>query len=256
MNNENNPFDLTGKVALVTGASRGIGEQTARLLAAYGAHVILSSRREESLTQVSDEINSSDCSASVIPCHIGKLESMDQLIKTVKQQHDKIDILVNNAATNPYFGPILNTDMQAFDKTVDVNLKGYFYLTQQIAKLMSRNGGGSIINIASINAKKPAPFQGIYSITKAAVVAMTQAFAKECGKDGVRVNAIMPGITETKFASAITTNPNILKNLLPMIPLGRVAQPEEIAPAILLLASNAGSYITGSCITVDGGYLC
>ncbi len=248
-------FDLHNKTALITGASRGIGASIAALLAEHGAHVILTSRKIAGLSKVAEKINSDGGSASIYPCHIGDDEAINKLLSTLKTNHTSIDILVNNAATNPCYGHILDTDMAAFDKTIQVNLRGYFYLSQQIGRLMRKNGGGNIINIASINGVKPAIMQGPYSITKAAVIAMTQAFAKECAQDNIRVNAVLPGLTDTEFASALTQNEKLMQIVLPMIPLKRMAKPNEIAPAVLFLASPASSYITGSCITVDGGFL-
>ena len=167
----------------------------------------------------------------------------------------KLDILVNNAAANPYFGHILNTDLAAFEKTVDVNIRGYFFMCVKGGQLMKKNGGGSIINVASVNGMVPGDFQGIYSITKSAVISMTKSFAKECATLGIRVNALLPGLTDTKFASALTSNEAILKQAMMHIPMKRVAMPEEMAGAVLFLASDAASYTTGTAINVDGGYL-
>lgn len=251
----NNLFDLTGKIALVSGASRGIGEATAKLLAEHGAHVIVSSRKAEGCEAVAQAIREAGGEATVMPCHVGDTASIEALMQQVEAQFGRLDVLVNNAAANPYFGHILDTPMAALEKTVAVNVRGFFYMSQLGGRLMKKNGGGSIINTASINGVKPGFFQGIYSITKAAVINMTQAFAKECAPLNIRVNAVLPGLTETKFASALTQNEALLKDFLPLVPMNRVAQPEEIAPAILFLASAASSYVTGSCITADGGYL-
>jgi NAD(P)-dependent dehydrogenase (short-subunit alcohol dehydrogenase family) len=248
-------FDLSGRVALITGASRGIGEATARLLAEQGAHVIVSSRKQEDLDQVAASINAAGGKATAIAAHQGESAALKNLIGEVSSGFGRLDILVNNAATNPYFGHISDTDAGMIDKTLQVNIKGYFELSALASKLMKKGGGGSIVNIASINGVKPGNFQGIYSITKAAVINMTLAFAKECAPWKVRVNAVLPGLTDTKFASALTKNEQILKTVLPMIPLGRMAQPAEIAPAILFLASDAASYVTGTTLTVDGGFL-
>lgn len=248
-------FDLNGRVALVTGSSRGIGEATARLMAEQGAHVVLSSRKVEDLEKVKAKITAAGGKASVMAAHAGSSEDIKRLMADVESQLGRLDILVNNAATNPYFGHISDTEMGMVDKTIQVNIRGYFELSALASKLMKKSGGGSIINIASINGEKPGMFQGIYSITKGAVINMTQSFAKECAPWKVRVNAVLPGLTDTKFASALTKNEQILKTFLPQIPLGRVAQPEEIAPAILFLASDAASYVTGTSLVVDGGYL-
>ena len=248
-------FDLTGRVALITGASRGIGEATARLLAEQGAHVIVSSRKQEDLDKVAAAIQKTGGKATAIAAHQGDSAALKHLMGEIEAQFGKLDILVNNAATNPYMGHISDTDMGMVDKTLQVNIKGYFELSALASKLMKKNGGGAIVNIASINGKKPGPMQGIYSITKGAVINMTQAFAKECAPWKVRVNAVLPGLTDTKFASALTKDEKMLKQFMPFIPLQRVAQPEEIAPAVLFLVSDAASYVTGTTLTVDGGFL-
>ena len=248
-------FDLTGKVALVTGSSRGIGESIAKTLASYGAEVILSSRKLDSLKKVEEEIISAGGKAFSIACHSGEMDQIESLFGAIKEKYGKLDILVNNAATNPFFGDVLSVDEQAWDKTVDVNMKGYFFIAQKAAKMMVGHGGGAIVNVASINGIRPAPMQGVYSITKAAVIAMTKSFAKELAPFKVRVNALLPGITETKFSAAMTKNPDLMKVILPAVPMGRVAEPDEMAGAVLYLVSEASSYVTGSTLVVDGGML-
>jgi NAD(P)-dependent dehydrogenase (short-subunit alcohol dehydrogenase family) len=248
-------FDLNNRVALITGASRGIGEATARLLAGQGAHVILSSRKIEDLEKVKAAIVADGGRATVMAAHAGSSADLQRLVADIDSQLGRLDILVNNAATNPYFGHVSDTDMGMVDKTIQVNIRGYFELSALASKLMRRNGGGAIVNVASINGLKPGLFQGIYSVTKGAVINMTKSFAKECAPWNIRVNAVLPGLTDTKFASALTRNEQMLKSFLPQIPMNRVAQPEEIAPAILFLASDAASYVTGAALTVDGGYL-
>lgn len=252
-----NLFDLSGKIAVVTGASRGIGESIARTLAAHGAHVIVSSRKIEGCEAVAASIRESGGKATARACHIGDLEQIDALFAFVVTAHGRLDILVNNAATNPYFGPIFDTDLGVFQKTVDVNIRGYFFMTSLGAKLMAKTGGGAIVNVASVNGVVPGVLQGIYSITKAAVISMTQAFAQEGAALGVRVNALLPGITDTKFASALvhSKDPMIQDRVLGRVPMQRVARPDEMAGAVLYLVSGAASYTTGSCLAVDGGYL-
>lgn len=248
-------FDLSGRVALITGASRGIGEATAKLLAAHGAHVVVSSRKQEDLDRVAGEIEAAGGKATAIAAHQGDSAALKQLVGEIASGLGRLDVLVNNAATNPYMGHILDTDMGMVDKTLQVNIRGYFELSALAGKVMRKNGGGAIVNIASINGVRPGMFQGIYSITKAAVINMTQAFAKECAPQKIRVNAVLPGLTDTKFASALTKNDQMLKMVLPNIPLARVAQPDEIAPAVLFLVSDAASYVTGTTLAVDGGFL-
>ena len=248
-------FDLDGKVALVTGASRGIGEAIARLLAQQGAHVIVSSRKIDDCQQVADSIVAAGGQASAMACHIGEMEQITATIEAIRSQFGKLDILVNNAATNPYFGNVLDTDLSAFQKTVDVNIRGYFFMSVEAGKLMRENGGGAILNVASVNGLVPGLMQGIYSITKAAVINMTKVFAKECAQFGIRCNALLPGLTDTKFASALVKNDSILKPALQRIPMARPADPTEMAGTVLYLVSDASSYTTGAAINVDGGML-
>ena len=246
-------FNLSGKTALVSGASRGIGESIAKLLAAQGAHVVLVSRKIDSLKAVEDDIHNSGGQATSLACHTGELDQIQALFDEVKSQFGKLDILVNNAATNPYFGPVLETPPSAFDKTVDVNLKGYFFMSQAGAQLMKDSGGGAIVNVSSVNAIHPPPMQGVYSVTKAGVIAMTKSFANELAPYKIRVNALVPGLTDTKFASAMTQNPEMLKQILSAVPMNRMAQPDEMAGAVLYLVSDASTYTTGMYLTVDGG---
>jgi NAD(P)-dependent dehydrogenase (short-subunit alcohol dehydrogenase family) len=251
----NKLFDLTGKIALVTGASRGIGECIAKLLAQNGAHVIVSSRKIEGCQTVADSIIEAGGSAQAIACHIGEMDQIESIFNQISTEHGKLDILVNNAAANPYFGHVLDTDLNAFQKTVDVNIRGYFFMSIMGGKLMKSNDGGAIVNVASINGVTPGDYQGIYSISKAAVISMTKAFAKECAQFNIRVNALLPGGTDTKFASTLVNNPKILDQMLQHVPMKRVAQPEEMAGTVLYLVSDASSYTTGTAINVDGGYL-
>jgi NAD(P)-dependent dehydrogenase (short-subunit alcohol dehydrogenase family) len=248
-------FDLTGRTALVSGASRGIGEAIARLLAAQGAHVVCTSRKLEGCEQVAAAIRADGGSAQALAMHVGDPAAIEAVFAALDAQGRTATILVNNAAANPYFGPMLDMDLASYEKTVEVNLRGYFWTSVQAARRMRGAGGGAIVNIASVNARRAAPGQGIYSMTKAGIVNMTEGFAKELAADGIRVNAVLPGLTETKFASAITSNEKMLATMMRLIPLARVAQPGEIAPAVLFLCSPAASYVTGTTLVVDGGYL-
>jgi NAD(P)-dependent dehydrogenase (short-subunit alcohol dehydrogenase family) len=199
-------FDLTGKIALISGASRGIGEEIAKLLAEQGAHVIVSSRKIDDCTAVAEGIRKAGGSAEAFACHVGNLDQIAELFAHIRQTHGRLDICVNNAATNPYFGHVLDTDLGAYNKTVEVNIRGYFFMSIAAGKLMRDHGGGAIVNTASVNALQPGYMQGIYSITKAAVVNMTKVFAKECAPFGIRCNALLPGLTKTKFAGALFSN--------------------------------------------------
>ena len=248
-------FDLTGKTALVSGASRGIGEAIARLLAAHGAHVICSSRKLEACATVAQAIRADGGSAEARALHVGDTAAIEALFAALDADGRAPDILINNAAANPYFGPMLEMDLASYEKTVAVNLRGYFWTSVQAARRMLGHSAGTIVNIASVNARRSAPNQGIYSMTKAGIVNMTEGMAKELGVHGIRVNAVLPGLTDTKFAAPILSNPQLMASMRQLIPLGRSAQPDEIAPAVLLLCSPAASYITGASLVVDGGYL-
>ncbi|HTD28612.1 MAG TPA: glucose 1-dehydrogenase [Xanthomonadaceae bacterium] len=248
-------FDLSGKTALVSGASRGIGEAIARLLGAHGAHVICASRKLEACETVAQAIRDDGGSAQAQAAHVGDPDAIEALFATLDASGRAPDILVNNAAANPYFGPMLDMGLASYEKTVSVNLRGYFWTSVQAARRMREKGGGAIVNIASVNARRSAPNQGIYSMTKAGIVNMTEGFAKELAPHGIRVNAVLPGLTDTKFASSIIADAKIMAIMTRMIPMGRVAQPSEIAPAVLYLCSGAASYVTGISLPVDGGYL-
>ncbi len=249
-------FDLTGKIAMITGASRGIGAETAKLLADQGAHVIVTSRKIQGCEEVVNEIKSAGGNAEALACHVGDLEDIKAAFDYVRTQFGKLDILINNAATNPFFGNVLDTDPEAYQKTVDVNIRGYFFMSVEAGKLMRKNGNGVIVNTASINGIQPAIAQGIYSITKAAVINMTKVFAKECAQFGIRCNALLPGLTKTKFAGALFTHEEIYQSALQMIPMQRHAEPQEMAGTMLYLVSDASSYTNGACIVVDGGLTC
>ncbi|MEW6666424.1 MAG: SDR family oxidoreductase [Thermodesulfobacteriota bacterium] len=248
-------FSLKGKIALVTGASRGIGEAIAMTLADYGAHCILVSRKADGLKGVADKIASRGGKAEGIACHVGDLKQIETLFRQVKERYGMLHILINNAATNPYFGEMLGADEGVWNKTFEVNLKGPFFMTQHAARLMMESGGGSIVNTSSINAIRPGMFQGIYAITKAGVIAMTKAFAKELASRNIRVNALLPGLVETHMAKAILETPAVHDYAMRMVPMHRHAQPMEMAGAVLYLVSDAAPYTTGATLVVDGGAL-
>ena len=250
-----NRFSLEGKTAMITGASRGIGEAIAHCLSENGASVILVSRKIDALKKVQDSIIEKGGKADCFACNMGDMAQIKELVSTLQKKYGSIDILVNNAAANPYFGEMIDAEEWAWDKIMDVNLKGPFFIITEFAKLMKENNGGSIVNVSSINGIKPAPFQGIYSISKAALIAMTKAFAKELAPHNIRVNALLPGLTDTKFASALTSDENLKNMIVSQIPVGRVAEPEDMAGAVLYLVSDASSYTTGSLLVCDGGML-
>ena len=248
-------FSLKNKIALVTGASRGIGKAVAECLSEQGADVILVSRKPEALMEVEAGIKEKGGKACFYACNMGELDQIKELVSFVKDKYGKLDILINNAAANPYFGEMIDAEEWAWDKINDVNLKGPFFTTSEFAKLMKENNGGSIVNVSSVNGIKPAAMQGIYSVSKAALIAMTKAFARELAQYNIRVNALLPGLTDTKFASALTGNEGLKKMIVSQIPAGRIADPEDMAGAVLYLVSDAASYTTGSLLVCDGGML-
>ena len=248
-------FDLNKKVALVSGASRGIGASIANILSDFGAHVILSSRKKENLEKIELKIKKKGGTEKSIVCHNGDLSQIKSLFEKIDKNFGRLDILVNSAATNPFYGSILDVNESVWNKTLDVNLKGAFFISQSAARLMRTNNGGTIVNISSINGRIPMYYQSIYSITKAAMISMTHSFAKELGRYNIRVNALLPGLTDTKFSSVLTKDNEFMKEILKKIPLGRIAQPKEISGMVLFLVSDAASYVTGSSFRVDGGIL-
>lgn len=246
---------LGGKVAVVTGASRGIGRAIALELAAHGATVLVSSRKLDSCRKVVNEITAAGGRAEPLACHIGDPAGVERAIAIVHKRHERLDILVNNAAANPYFGPAIDMDLAAYQKTVDVNMRGYFWASVQAARRMRAQRYGTIVNVASVNGVRPMEGQVVYSMTKAAIINMTRGLAKEWASFGIRVNALLPGVTETKFAAALHEDARTRATVEQRLPLGRIAQPAEMAGAVLYLVSDSASYTTGSCLTVDGGWL-
>lgn len=246
-------FDLTGKVAIITGASRGIGKAIAGELARAGCAVVVSSRRQESLDEVAAEIKAAGGRALGIAAHNGEKAALRQLVEQTIAQFGRLDILINNAATNPHFGSVLEADDSYWRKILDVNLMGNIWLTQAAAPAMRKSGGGKIVNVASIVGLKPGRYQGIYSISKAAIISLTQTLAQELGADNIQVNAIAPGLVQTKFAQALWGNPDLLEQVLAQTPVGRIGQPQDIAGLALLLASPASDFTTGAVFVVDGG---
>jgi len=245
-------FRLDGKVALVSGASRGIGEAIAHAMAEQGAHVIVASRKLESCETVAEAIRAQGGQATALACHAGDLDAIEQLFAQIDQTFGRLDILINNGATNPYYGPVVDTPPSAWEKTVEVNFRGPFYMSARAVALMRRHGGGAIVNVASIDGISAGRNQGVYSATKAALISMTQSFALECGHEGVRVNALCPGLTETKFAGVLTET---YASAARKWPVQRFALPEDMVGAMLLMVSDAGACMTGQTIVIDSGAL-
>ena len=246
-------ISLAGKVVVVTGASRGIGLAIAGACLDAGARVVLASRKQADLDDAAATLAGRG-ETLALACHTGKAEDVDALFARAVERFGRLDGLVNNAATNPHFGPLVDTPDLAIDKTLEVNVKGYFYAARALVRhARARDGGAAIVNVASVAGLRAAPMQGIYGMTKAAVISMTQTLAFELGSAGVRVNAIAPGLVETRFAAAIVQNPMLREHVVKRTPLARHAQPAEIAGAAVYLLSDAASFTTGSVLVVDGG---
>jgi NAD(P)-dependent dehydrogenase (short-subunit alcohol dehydrogenase family) len=244
------------KVCIVTGGTRGIGEAIARALGRAGGRVVVASRKPEGVDAAVVRLRAEGLEVEGVACHTGKQEDVERLVETTLDRFGRVDVLVNNAATNPYFGPFITGPESALEKTFEVNVRGYLTCARAVAQhLVSRGARGAIINVASIQGLSGAPLQGFYAMSKAAVVSMTQTLAVELGPSGIRVNALAPGLVETRFAAALTSSREILERYTSRAPLGRVAQPDELAGAALFLASDAASYVTGHTLVVDGGFL-
>ena len=248
-------FNLENKVAIITGSSKGIGKAIAKGLAQNGAQVVISSRSQEACDEVVKEFTDEGLKAVGIACHIGKEDQRKNLVTKTIEAFGRIDILVNNAAINPVFGPIENVDPAIFDKIMDVNVKAPWSLSNLVLPHFQANKNGSVINIASVESLTPGFGLGIYSTSKAAILMLTKNQAKEWGQYGVKANAICPGLIKTKFSAALWQNEKILGKIQKALPSARMGMPEEIVGLACLLASDAGSYMTGGVYTVDGGYM-
>lgn len=246
-------FDLTGRVAIVTGASRGIGKAIAETYARAGAKVVLASRKQEALDEAAEAIRASGGEAIGIAAHNGDRNALKALVEKTATHYGKLDILVNNAATNPHYGALLEAADSFWQKTIEVNLMGNVWLSQAAVQAMRANGGGKIINVASIVGLNPGRYQGIYSVTKAGVISLTKTLAVELGADNIQVNAIAPGLVQTKFAQALWGKPELLDQVLARTPAGRIGQPADITGMALYLASAASDFTTGAVFVLDGG---
>jgi NAD(P)-dependent dehydrogenase (short-subunit alcohol dehydrogenase family) len=255
MDRPTHSISLADKVVLVTGASRGIGEAIALACADAGARVVLCSRKQPDLDAVAARITEGGGEVVALACHMGKPDEVAALFAAATERLGRIDVLINNAATNRYFGALLDTPAGAYDKTFEVNLAGYLSATREyVAHLRARDAaGGSIVNMASVAGLGGAPMQGVYGMTKAAVISMTRTLAVELGGSNIRVNALAPGLIETRFAAAIVKNDMLRDRVVGQTPLARHGQPEEVAGAAVYLASDAASFVTGQVLVIDGG---
>ncbi len=247
--------DLRGKVALITGASRGIGRAIAEAYAAAGARVVLAARKPEGLEATAEAIRQQGGEALAVPTHVGHPDQVDALVARAVEAFGGIDILVNNAATNPHFGPMLTAEPSHWDKTFEVNVKGYFYTARACHPHMKRRGGGKIINVASIAGVRPQPGMGVYCVTKAAVLMLTEVLAAELAPDNIQVNALVPGFIRTRFSRVLWETPALHDAIVQQIPQRRMAEPEELVGLALFLASRASDYMTGAALPIDGGLL-
>jgi NAD(P)-dependent dehydrogenase (short-subunit alcohol dehydrogenase family) len=247
-------MDFTGKVVFVSGSSRGIGEAIVRAFAANGAEVIVSSRDQAACDAVAESIRADGGKAKARAAHAGKMDDVISIFDWIQSEYGKLDVLVNCGGTNPFYGLIGDTPEAAFDKTIDVNLKGPLYLSAHAVKMMQAQGGGAIVNVASINGLTPGHLQGIYSMTKSALINMTKAYAREYGHDGIRVNAICPGLVDTKMTAVFTSNEDTLSNYTDSFPIPRAGKPEDMVGGVLYLASDAAAFTTGTTLVMDGGH--
>jgi len=247
-------ISLGGKVALITGGSRGIGRASALAFADAGADVVVASRKLADLEKVAEEIRAKGRKSLAVASHVAKIEDSKSLVEKVKAEFGRIDILMNNAGTNPYYGPLMDAEEWAWDTTMNVNLKGQFFLSQLVARIMREHGGGNIINTSSVGGIQASDL-AIYSVSKAALIMLTECMAKEWGQYNIRVNAIAPGVIKTRLSEQLWKEPEVGKAAVNSCALLRLGEPEDVASVVLFLASDASSYVTGETIVIDGGAL-
>jgi NAD(P)-dependent dehydrogenase (short-subunit alcohol dehydrogenase family) len=247
------PFDLTGRRALVTGASRGIGLAVAKALAQRGASVAITGRKADNLRAAAEQLRATGADVHPLVCHQGDPAAISQLFEQLDQASFPADIVVINAATNPVLGPLLDLDLDAWRKIVEVNLTGALLTAQAAARRMLARGRGAIIFMASIAGIDPMPGLGAYSVSKAGLLGLMRALAKELGPSGIRVNAVAPGLIETRFSAALFQDRAAYERLIGQTPLGRHGQPDDVAGAVVFLASDAAAYVSGQVLIVDGG---
>jgi NAD(P)-dependent dehydrogenase (short-subunit alcohol dehydrogenase family) len=247
------PFDLTGKTAIVTGSSKGIGRSIAEQMARRGAQVVISSRKIEPCREVAAGIVKAGGKAVAIACHVGRRDQVQALVAETRKQLGPVDILVCNAAANPYFGPLLDASDDAYHKTIDTNVQATLWLCREVVPDMKQRGGGAIILVSSVGSLKSSPNLGLYAISKAADNQIARSLASELGPHNIRVNAILPGLVRTDFARTLWENPERVKQLNASLPLRRLGDPDDIGPAAVFLASAAGQWMTGQTLVIDGG---
>jgi NAD(P)-dependent dehydrogenase (short-subunit alcohol dehydrogenase family) len=248
-------FSLEGKVAVIIGASRGIGRAIALRFAQAGAKVVVSSRKLEGVQVVADEIKTNGGEALAVQAHAGQSDDVAALVTQTAETFDRVDVMVNNAGTNPHFGPLLSADEGLVEKTLDVNLKGVLWGCKAVAPHMEKQGGGKIINMASVAGFRPGPGLGLYGISKAAVIMLTEVLAVELGPANIQVNAIAPGVIKTQFSQALWKTPEVADSALHSLPLHRFGEPKDVASLALYLASPASDFVTGAVIVMDGGQM-
>ncbi len=246
-------FSLTGKTAIITGASKGIGEAIAYFLGKAGANVVVSSRKQEALDEVAERFKTEGINSLAVACQMGDMGAIDNLVKTTIETFGGIDIVINNAATNPVFGPIVEADLDAYEKIMDVNVKGPLHLSKLAYPYLKKSDNASVINISSVEGISPGFGLGLYSISKASLIMLSKVLAAEWGHEGIRINTICPGLIKTKFSKALWSNENIMKQVMAKQPIKEIGKPEDIAALTLSLVAKSGAYCTGATFTADGG---